>query len=375
MWALEGVSGRTSENLGDGTHGSVLALLLLALAALALSAPSELSLAACRRKATLFGYGVIYWVISRDATFQLPPDPGRCSAQVSRVRRIVFVRHGESSWNECFNRGIGLSFPLRLLRTVMLEATLALRLDSLLWDSPLSYEGVSQAKQLSAFIESSEGEEIRRLCENAVFVTSSLRRAASTALLVFGSALSSGRPVWVLSCLQEISRNVDTLALAAAQHAPAIGGLAARVPCAAGASPGVACSGTSPGCLQAAYNSGNKSLTSNGRQRLQAFCEWVFSDCGPSTLQQTVVVTGHSLWFKTFFQAYLPHTHWHECKHAKLVNCGVVAFDLEELREADEEVAAYRVVPDSVTSLYGGFEAKKKGKGKAPRAREERKKD
>ena len=29
-------------------------------------------------------------------------------------RRIIFVRHGESQWNEVFNKGFGPSFPVRL---------------------------------------------------------------------------------------------------------------------------------------------------------------------------------------------------------------------------------------------------------------------
>jgi hypothetical protein len=95
----------------------------------------------------------------------------------------------------------------------------------------------------------------------------------------------------------------------------------------------------------------------NGGHRLQEFCEWVFSDCSPATLAPTVIVAGHSLWFRTFFQAYLPHTAYHECKSLKIVNCGVVMFELEMLEDGGGG-ATYRIDADSVQSLYGGFEKK-----------------
>lgn len=84
-----------------------------------------------------------------------------------------------------------------------------------------------------------------------------------------------------------------------------------------------------------------------------------------------MIVFGHSFWFRTFFQAYLPHTAAHECKVSKIVNCGAIAFDLELLRSPGESVGVdvphevsdpvfeYRVVPESISTLYGGFEQKK----------------
>jgi len=121
---------------------------------------------------------------------------------------------------------------------------------------------------------------------------------------------------------------------------------------------GAVAAGGAGGCLEAAYNCGNKGLEQRGAHRLHAFCEWIFSECGPAALQPTVIVTGHSFWFRTFFQVYLPRTAYHDCKHAKLVNCGVVMFELEQLQSPEGEGAEYRVAPESVVTLYGGFEEK-----------------
>jgi len=340
-----------SDALGRADNWGLLAIppwwALLALLTLAVLVPPRLGLAALRRKAFLCTYGAAYVALARDGQFQLPPDPGKSWAPVAKTKRIVFVRHGESTWNECFNRKLDASWLARLLGALAREAALLLCLDSVFVDSPLSEEGLEQARFLERFLDSTAGEELRRLCESAVFASSCLRRAAATALTGFGRFLGGGRPVWALSCLQEISRNVDALVLAPPHQPPLL-------PC-----PGGPGAGAPPRCLQAAYNLGNKGLTSHGAQRLNAFCEWVFSECSPAALQPTVVVFGHSLWFKAFFQVYLPHTAYHECKHAKIVNCGVVAFDLEQLRVPDSADAEYRVRPESVVSMYGGFEEKK----------------
>ncbi|CAE8584677.1 unnamed protein product [Polarella glacialis] len=264
----------------------------------------------------------------------------RSKGIVLKTKRIVFVRHAESAWNACFNRGLDPMLPIRILVAVATEMSLLFCLDSLFFDSPLSQEGLAQAQRLQQFVRSESGQELRKICENAVFVCSCLRRAATTTLIGFKRSLKGGRPVWVLSCLQEISRNVDTLSLAL-PHCP----------------PPVRDCDASTG-LQCNFNLGNKGLSSNGGVRLQSFCEWVFSDCSPAALQPTVVVGGHSLWFQTFFQAYLPHSAYHQCKHAKLVNCGAVMFDLELLQSSDGRLE-YRVVLDSLATLYGGFEEKK----------------
>eukprot|EP00927_Polykrikos_kofoidii_P031952 TRINITY_DN27360_c0_g1_i1.p1 TRINITY_DN27360_c0_g1~~TRINITY_DN27360_c0_g1_i1.p1 ORF type:complete len:380 (+),score=55.15 TRINITY_DN27360_c0_g1_i1:90-1142(+) len=336
--------------------GGLFWVVLVLVVSFAAVAPAEISFGALCRRVEVGMYGIVYLLISRDQRFQLPPDPGKSRAVTPlRKKRIIFVRHGESVWNEVFNRGFGLSFPMRLLSAIARETALLFTLDSLFWDSPLGDEGVAQARCLSEFLRSSatSAEELKKSCEGAVFVTSCLRRAAATAVLGFGHFFGDGRPLWVLSCLQEISRNVDTLALAGPQQVPPL-------PASFGPT----------NCLHGAYNRGNKGLCSVGASRLEMFCDWVFSEASPAALQPTVVVVGHSLWFRTFFQAYMPHTSYHVCKRAKITNCGVVVFDLELLRDPDGGHDEYRVVPESVTAVHGGFEAAKPKKSDSTRMKQ-----
>lgn len=338
----------------------------LALIVAAVLTPARLEPAAICRKLGLSLFGIAYLGVSRDSHFQLPPDPGKSCAVTLAKKRIVFVRHGESTWNECFNRSFNIFFPLRLMWVLVREAMMLLCSGSLLFDSPLSQEGLAQARVLEQFVESEQGEEFRRLCEAAVFVSSCLRRAAATGSVALGRYFGGDRPMWYLSSLQEISRNVDTLALARPYCPPELRSCeqptVTNSRSAASGSSGAASAGTAAARTRSSsYNTGNKGLTSHGAKRLQEFCDWVFSPCSPAALQPNVIVSGHSLWFKTFFQVYLPHTAYHECKHAKIVNCGVIMFDLECL-QSECGRPEYRIVQDSVVTLYGGFEQKKKRK-------------
>lgn len=165
--------------------------------------PARLEWPVVRRKACLLLYGAIYPVLSSDGRFKLPHDPGRSVAPVDAKRRVVFVRHGESVWNECFNRRVDAWFLLRVLGALLQELTLLLCLDSVFLDSPLSRVGQDQARVLERYLEGEEGEELRRLCDTAVFVSSPLRRAAATALIGFARYFGGGRPLWLLSCLQD----------------------------------------------------------------------------------------------------------------------------------------------------------------------------
>ncbi|KAL8269881.1 hypothetical protein Esti_006213 [Eimeria stiedai] len=70
-------------------------------------------------------------------------------ALLLQQRTIVFVRHGESMWNLCFNRGVCTpQFPLRFLLLVVCELLLLWEADSVVLDSPLSSLGVDQALAL-----------------------------------------------------------------------------------------------------------------------------------------------------------------------------------------------------------------------------------
>ena len=51
------------------------------------------------------------------------PDPKVIAGSPAflATKRIIFVRHGESTWNEVFNRGFNLGFPFRLFEGLLSE--------------------------------------------------------------------------------------------------------------------------------------------------------------------------------------------------------------------------------------------------------------
>ena len=110
--------------------------------------------------------------------------------------------------------------------------------------------------------------------------------------------------------------------------------------------------GAVSGTFNVHFNAGNKALSRNGQAAMREFAQWVMAQEA-----DVIIAGGHSLWFKEFFKAYLPHANRHEAKKKKMVNCGVVAFDFT--CAANNTVGlVYRIDPASITTLYGGFGAK-----------------
>lgn len=312
-------------------------------------------------------------------------------------KTVIFVRHGESTWNDTFNRGdrgmfgFVLNFVPNLVKAIAAEwffwVILQASDESWFYDSPLSDKGLSQAQALQKFLQTdteysppNEADLILRLrgdrgaSHNATgntngkaaapgstkeaaanspaglssqLVSSNLRRALSTTIVGFQDRLAKnydGDNILVLSCLQEISVNPDALSITPA-HAP------------------VSPAFTDPRTLRHYYhkgdridtskNAGNKAVSSNGYQRMQEFCSIVFEDIP----KDTIIACGHSLWFKSFFQTYLPRDFDHISKRKKLVNGGTVGFTLERTRvgTGEDQRWVYRIDPKHIVVLYGGF--------------------
>ena len=75
---------------------------------------------------------------------------------------------------------------------------------------------------------------------------------------------------------------------------------------------------------------------------------------GASAGREAVVAVGHSGWFRSFFDVYLPRSAAsHPARKRKIVNCGLVAFTLQRGTVRGE--IRYRIAPESVMALYGGF--------------------
>jgi hypothetical protein len=114
--------------------------------------------------------------------------------------------------------------------------------------------------------------------------------AAKPHTALWGCCLEQGDRMLVLSELQEISRNPDTLALAPPGGVPDLDSLFTQL---------------GPqfhyGVLDGSTHKGSKPLRGNGLTRLNAFAGWCFTRG-----EDTVVATGHSLYFKHFFNTFLP---------------------------------------------------------------------
>lgn len=117
----------------------------------------------------------------------------------------------------------------RLLIAIIREVLFWPGSDSVFLDSPLSDHGIQQAKDIQQFLRNPGPlpEELQPVLKDlqsktsSVVVSSNLRRAIATACVGLKDKLrKSGDTITLLSCLQEISPNIDTLALAKAHTVP-----------------------------------------------------------------------------------------------------------------------------------------------------------
>ncbi|KAE9044375.1 hypothetical protein PR003_g2774 [Phytophthora rubi] len=297
------------------------------------------------------------------------------AAVVTKRRRVLFVRHAESEWNVVFNRGLSLRALASLVRAVAREWLLLPSGDSVFLDSPLSRRGRFQAQSLRDHVsetplcslpggdhtavagslelelelvqphrhsppQSEESALLRYLCcplAGSVVVASNLRRTIDTARIASASRLETpGERIHVLSCLQEIGRNLDTLALSE-PHTVQPHEVLAQAPRGGKRHDEL---------FNVAESHGNKAVLGSGRERLLAFAHWVFKQ-----QKDVVVVYGHSLWFRAFCREFFPSDVQHEAKEAKMSNCGVVTFMLEERNRGGGEAAQYTIQPESFQHL------------------------
>jgi hypothetical protein len=239
---------------------------------------------------------------------------------------------------------------VRLAIALFREALRLVSPDSVFIDSPLSSTGANQAAALSVFLATPRDErhglsraeaEAHALVRGApgappsVLASSNLRRALSTAGIALSERLRrTGENIAVLSSLQEISPNVDTLSITPPFAPPVLPGLGNVR-------------------FDSSGHNGNKPLRGTGGPRMAAFAAWCFERPG----REAVIAAGHSLWFRSFMDCYLPRTCAHDARRRKVVNCAVLAFTLQRGRVGDATV--YRIAPESIAMVYGGFEQHK----------------
>ena len=109
----------------------------------------------------LYVNGAKYMFLGKDTKYKVGAvqgDAGLISEAGAKVedRTVIFIRHGESTWNETFNPvGINkLLFPFGLLYAFVTESYLLLtgRKDSWFYDSPLNMIGQEQASELRNYL-------------------------------------------------------------------------------------------------------------------------------------------------------------------------------------------------------------------------------
>lgn len=298
-------------------------------------------------KLSLFFYGFVCMLMSTDKKWSKKDVLAPSQAPTGETKRIIFVRHGESEWNLVFNKGKAKLLP-RLLMAWVKEIQMLVSQDSVFFDSPLNLEGIEQAKELSEFFvknQDSTDPDISAMLDpsSSVLCSSTLRRAIGTLVAaLWEPRLKQGNEkVLLLSAGQEISRNVDAISLADDKGIPDLHSFEKQL------------SGFNAlERIDSSYNDGNKPVFGNGLTRLQAFSDWAMQ-----RPEKTIIIGGHSLWFRFFFQTYLPEGVKGvalEARTHKVHNTGVVAFDLTGAGKH------YKIVPDSVKVVYKGFDNKKK---------------
>mmetsp|Transcript_17159 Transcript_17159/g.24145 ORF Transcript_17159/g.24145 Transcript_17159/m.24145 type:complete len:401 (-) Transcript_17159:24-1226(-) len=358
---------------------------------------------AAMRKIQLFITTAQYLVMCNDKKWKAPHEDPASFFETSpkdktEKKTIIFVRHGESTWNDTFNKGdrstmsFVLNFIPNLIWSIFVEVYLFVGgydNESWFYDSPLSQKGLSQAHGVRNFLqqplefstpreqelirimlgiekvktpslspeggeeESSSSEEEKSSKANgnnskaqdtpsSQLVSSNLRRAISTMAIGFQDRLEQKMPndsILILTQLQEISRNPDALSITPPKGT-------------------VLDSWTDRHLVHdiltnqcdTSLHTGNKPINSNGLIRMQEFCSVVFDKIE----KDHVIVAGHSLWFRSFFRTFLPHTVDHVSKKKKLVNGGCVGFTLERI-ETSKGNYKYLIDPRGITVLYGGF--------------------
>lgn len=281
----------------------------------------------------------------------------------SSKKTIIFVRHGESTWNDTLNKGhhrsamnFAVWFIPNLVKALLYEFYMLVLgiYDSWFYDSPLSQLGINQVESLHHFLLKGTGLTTREKeliaimrgdpdTPSSKLLSSSLRRALSTVAICFQERMKRipTEKILVLPALQEISRNPDTLCITP-PFTPVTASWIERD------SKACAFQDVFSNRTDMSKHKGNKPINSNGLHRMKEFCRYVFSQ--PT---EAFVVGGHSIWFRSFFKTFLPHDEDHVAKKRKIVNAGAVGFTLLKLSTPQGD--KYMIDPKSITVVYGGF--------------------
>ena len=255
------------------------------------------------------------------------------------------------------------------------------RRNSFFVDAPLSEKGLEQVEELRKFLNEVNNPfltdaEVKTLrtkhvdvlrgdavdgkteeAKKSIIVTSNLRRAAHTAAIAFMDRFERTKEkLMVNDALQEMARNVDAFALA--------GDAFDAVPY-TGITNVAKDKGTLKTILEETVkfnvesNAGNKGIRRRGATDCLRFAQWATSPNAVPKECETIIATGHSIYFREFFKLFLPSSSEHDAKSKKIVNCGVIAFELKKY-EHEKEGVFFSIDEKSIETVYGGFVQKGK---------------
>merc|ERR1711977_128161 len=247
----------------------------------------------------LWAGGVLYMIQSKDKL---------------KRKTLVFVRHGESEWNETFNRGKGLGFLYRLVTSFLRELHELTLADSLMIDSPLSSLGKRQAEDLFHFMNQQKLGTVMYNLKRAEDVFDRIKNDRGDCKLVS----SNLRRAMATAAKGEVQSRLG-------------GGSLSKIDTAQVFDPRI--------------NTGSKPVSLTGSKRIELFAQWLFSQ-----KESTIVASGHSLYFKTFLNVYLPKSFDHVCKRKKMKNAGVITFDIVQ-----DSKGSVMILQDTLTTLYLGY--------------------
>ncbi|KAA8491436.1 hypothetical protein FVE85_2451 [Porphyridium purpureum] len=351
----------------EGWHAPVFALvagcaLLTAVGAslaLLVAARSVPEAACVVRKLVMIKDGALQMMLSKDKKWAKLPDAADARIPPgARCKTIIYIRHGESDWNEVFNRGFGADFPGRLFAALVRELRLLVTGDSVFFDSSLSDTGIAQSLELADALrdDASTGtsDTLKILAGKgslpSVVTCSNLRRSMETALIGLTKRFElTEEPLHVLTALQEVTVNVDGIPLAEKHAVPEFGANVAQY------FPKSFKSSNPSGSFDVSMNTGNKPVDSNGLKRMMSFLAWAFER--PEAC--IVVAGGHSLYFRFLMRTFLPGSSTFQGKSRKLSNAGVVRFDMYEGELGAGSSPAQRMYVIDEQSLqvaFGGFQ-------------------
>ena len=309
-----------------------------------------------------------------------------------KSKKLILIRHGESIWNSIFNHDqiFTLSFPFRLIQIFFKEIILFFSSDSYLFDSPLSTIGISQCHELRTFLRSqstksanghfeidvtenannnSSNKSSQKIMENCIdimtnkksknslIVSSPLRRCIETVSLSLFDRLKGNKTekIHLLSTLQELTRNIDGISLSVNnQELPPISTQMRNWK-------DINWKEWFDEKIDFSMKDGVKSKYKRGDDRINGFVEWIFKR--KNDKYDTIIVSGHSIWFKMFFTMFVNDGIDHEGKWRKIRNGGVVALDLMEYRYKYGGVR-YSIDTGSIQVVFKGFEMDEHNKQK-----------